>query len=166
MHFSPPLCKQTRLSHLCVYIYICLEFFSFLFCRRQSPRPQGQVLQLQNPGPDVHHKGDDTNDDTEDVDNIVAVAFHVTCATAIETPLLVGLHSAREWLGDERTLQLSLELGITRMAGCAGETVHETEDEEARECAAQVRNTTGNSQSVSQSLSAFATAGSEGRRLT
>ncbi len=53
--------------------------------------------------------------------------------------MLVALEGAREWLRDERALE---EVGFGRdgrgRAGGRGEEVDSFEDEEARECAAEV----------------------------
>lgn len=110
------------------------------FALLESPRSERQVLQLQDLGSDVHDKCDDTNNDTEDVDDIVPIALHVARATARKTPLLVGLDSTGEGLRDKRASQLGLELGIARVAGGCGEGIDHAKNKEAGESAAQVGN--------------------------
>lgn len=100
-------------------------------------------MQLQHPRSDVYHESEETNNDAENVDDIVTIARHITRAAPSETPLLVDLDRAGEGLSNQGSLQLSLQLGLTRIAGSTGERVDETKYKVSRECTTQVGNTAG-----------------------
>lgn len=142
---TPSLLYVTILTwyhrYFVLYIIYAAESWKPLLGPRQSPSPHGQALKLKNPRPDVHGESEDTEDDANNVDSVVPVVDHLASAAASNTPLLVCLHSAREWLRDKGTLELCLQLGVARVASSAREGVDEAEDEVSGEGAAQVGNT-------------------------
>lgn len=56
-----------------------------------SPRPQRQALQLQRRRFNITPECDNTNDDTNDVCDIVAISFYVAESAAVGTTVLVSL---------------------------------------------------------------------------
>ncbi len=93
---------------------------------------------MHYPRADVRHEGDDTQQDADDVDDVVAVPGHLARTAAVEAALLLGLERARKGLRDERALERRRRVRLARDASRDGEIVDQTQDEEARESATQI----------------------------
>jgi hypothetical protein len=78
-----------------------------------------------------------TNDDAEDVYNVISISGDIASSTSVDTDMAVVLEGAGKGFGD----QVAFEVGWWDGGGCAGcgcEHVDEFEDEEAGKCAAEV----------------------------
>lgn len=105
----------------------------------QSPCPQRQTLEFQDRRLDKHDKGDCSNQHTQDVGDVVAIAAGFAYSTAVEAAVLVGLQGARERRRDQIALQLlRWRRNGWGNAGGHGEKVDEFEDEVPRECTTEI----------------------------
>lgn len=97
---------------------------------------------MQDLGPDIQHKRDNTNGNAHDVNYVVPIADHLASAATVDAPFLVGLNRAGERLGDQRAFNTGgcVRDRGGRMACSASELINKTENEVPRQCAAQVRN--------------------------
>jgi hypothetical protein len=102
---------------------------------RNPPRSERQALELECRRLDKAPEGDDTNHDTKDVDNIVAIGSNIAGAAAIDANVSVVFKSTGKWLCDQVAFEVCGCVGGGD-AGCGGEHVDEFENEETRECAA------------------------------
>lgn len=106
------------------------------------PRPQRQPLQLQRRRLNKPPKRNNTNNNTKDINDIIAIGIDPARAAALHTSVFLGLERAREGGGDEGGFEAGGRVGGGgRDAGGGGEEVDEFEDEEAWEGAAEVADT-------------------------
>ena len=105
----------------------------------QSPRSERQSLQFQGGRLDKGPEGHGSYDHTQDVGDVVAIPSDIAGSAAVDTAFLVCFQSAGEGGRDKGVFEgVGGRWRCRRYAGGFCEEVDEFEDEEARECAAEV----------------------------
>jgi hypothetical protein len=130
--------KSAKFDFYVLLLSIVLQIH--LSSGRYAPRLQWQCLNPHNRRLDIAPEGDYTNDNAQDVDNVVPIPGDLVYATAVAASVLIRLAYTRESLCDRCAFEKGFFGGVSgREAGSRSEHVDGFEDEEARESATKIR---------------------------